>query len=221
MRMKTVLLTLMLCNGIAYGEHSVNDSQAKGLMVPEKLQTIPLLGIELSAELEEENRVELSWINRNEASIVLYQLERSLDGMIYSIVAEKVVGDYAYDNIYEVIDNQPEPGINYYRIKVIDYDGRVEYSNVAVIKNSEFHEVVLFPNPCTEKGFYLTVDDSFDELVTVRVFALRGRLLFKKEWNAKFEKTCFIDTSTGIIKGFYHVIITSEDKRINKRIFVD
>jgi len=48
---------------------------------------------------------------------------------------------------YQSLDREPMKGINIYRLKQIDLDGRFSYSNLVSIVWKERAEIQLFPNP--------------------------------------------------------------------------
>ena len=47
---------------------------------------------------------------------------------------------------YQFVHKKPEPGINYYRLKQVDFDGGFERSKVISI-NMDYDEIVIQPNP--------------------------------------------------------------------------
>jgi hypothetical protein len=48
---------------------------------------------------------------------------------------------------YEFTDILPRKGVNYYRLKQVDYDGTYEYSSVVSIDVSEVASIIIAPNP--------------------------------------------------------------------------
>ncbi len=74
-------------------------------------------------------------------------VEKSADGISFNslgvlpVPSPQLVGKHTY------IDAQPFAGNNYYRLKITDNDGRYQYSNVILLKNSVARLVYLYPNP--------------------------------------------------------------------------
>jgi hypothetical protein len=50
-------------------------------------------------------------------------------------------------NDYAFIDAQPLKAVNYYRLKLLDKDGRFTYSAIINVNNSSSFEVAVYPNP--------------------------------------------------------------------------
>jgi hypothetical protein len=76
-------------------------------------------------------------------------IEHCTDGRLYSEKG-KVQG---HDNTpetkhYTYIHETPSKGINYYRIKQVDYDGQGSYSDVgSVMYEPDSKEISIYPNP--------------------------------------------------------------------------
>ena len=52
---------------------------------------------------------------------------------------------------YTYTHKNPSLGINYYRIKQIDYDGQYSYSNIAsVVYENETRDISIYPNPASD-----------------------------------------------------------------------
>ena len=48
---------------------------------------------------------------------------------------------------YHFTDDKPHTSTNYYRLKIVDKDGSIEYSSIRIIKNDVSFDVTLYPNP--------------------------------------------------------------------------
>lgn len=78
-----------------------------------------------------------------------FEIEHSQDGRMYQMI-EKIEGEgnTTIENDYEYIHENPGQGINYYRVKQVDYDGQYSYSNVASVKHKiEKQKILIHPNP--------------------------------------------------------------------------
>ncbi len=97
----------------------------------------------------------LTWkVNCTNSPRATMTLERGADGRnftsIYSITAEAVRCLQPFDNV----DARPLDGMNYYRLKMTDADGRVTYSSIIALlnRNSGFAIIGIQPNPITKSG---------------------------------------------------------------------
>ncbi len=115
------------------------------------ISTIPLRLLVFTGRLEN-GKTQLLWKTANEANTKLFEVERSFDGVNFSkVVSVQAVG--SGDNSYSGVDDNPQFGNNYYRLKMIDKDGRFTYSQVLLIKVSKDGklEFVMYPNPAKDQ----------------------------------------------------------------------
>ena len=80
---------------------------------------------------------------------VAYIMERSTNGFEWQeIQSQPNREDSDRHTIYEDVDQHPQPGWNYYRIKLCRTDGTALYSNVVMLEHWEdLLDFKLFPNP--------------------------------------------------------------------------
>ena len=89
-----------------------------------------------------------------------FTIERSGDGRSYDAIGEiDGAGDSRSEIKYAFTDEQPLPGINYYRIKQTDFDGRYDFSEVRAVRHSRGNLVVT---PRTTEGRLQVVTDASD-----------------------------------------------------------
>jgi len=79
---------------------------------------------------------QLRWTTAQEMQSASFDVERSFDGIEYNRIGTVAAsGNSSSEKSYSFTDTRPA-AVNYYRLKMIDRDGRSERSNVVVIKNS-------------------------------------------------------------------------------------
>lgn len=89
---------------------------------------------------------QLSWVVASEVNLVAYEVEKSLDGKKFKAIA--TVNATGTEK-YSFTDKELANGINYYRIKATDKEGKTRYSvtkNIAHSSNGKI-EYSVYPNP--------------------------------------------------------------------------
>jgi hypothetical protein len=120
----------------------------------------------------------LSWTSSDEVNTSHFSIERSTDGITYTEVGS-VAATGSGEGQYNFSDITPDPSANYYyRLKMIDLDGRSRYSSIARISGESANlQLSVFPNPATEtitilsdKAQEVSIVNTFGQLIkTVRL----------------------------------------------------
>lgn len=129
-----------------------------------------------SAKLQN-NQTHIIWSVATQINNEKYIIEHSTDGRSFSPIGE-IEGDGTSNEtkLYEYIHTSPFIGINYYRIKQVDYDGKYSYSDKASVRYDGNGETIIYPNPATIE---LTIRTSV--LASLKIMDVYGRVLSKQE----------------------------------------
>ncbi len=104
----------------------------------------------------------LDWSTASEENTMLFSIEKSATGKrAWKTIGEvRAIGFSATFQNYSYEDKEPKP-LNYYRIKTVDFDGYVEYSNVVVLERKDLMGLKFeaYPNPVKDQ---LTLDLAVD-----------------------------------------------------------
>ncbi len=92
------------------------------------------------------NKTELSWQTSTEINTALFEIERSATSE-FTKIGEVAAMNRAGQHSYRMYDKQPLQGSNFYRLKMIDTDGRFTYSTIERIDFNSIEQVRLSPNP--------------------------------------------------------------------------
>jgi hypothetical protein len=91
---------------------------------------------------------------------------------LYTLQAENLMQDYSYT------DTKPDPGINMYRLKVIENNNSFFYSAARELNRDQNYDgFVLYPNPAAQQ---LTVLGKFPLISRLRLFDSFGKLQWDK-----------------------------------------
>ncbi len=106
---------------------------------------LPLQLVSFNGNLQQ-NKVVLNWKTANESGTALFEVERSINGITFVKTGSKKAGENSYSFTDE---NSGQSKELYYRLKMIDTDGRFTYSNVLRLSNNTKAQLTVFPNPAT------------------------------------------------------------------------
>jgi hypothetical protein len=129
-----------------------------------------------------DNKVPLQWNVINETNARNYEVERSTDGNNFIALSSVTSAVVNANNGYTHTDALPVTGNNYYRIKQVNADGSVAYSNIAMVKIADVNGVTITPNPAS--GYVNIYAKS--AIKQIQLLSNDGRLLQAAKPNAGF-----------------------------------
>jgi uncharacterized repeat protein (TIGR03803 family) len=124
----------------------------------------------------------LNWKTVNEINTKNFFVERSNDGIQFSnigIVAAK--GSSIASNIYSFADVQPLKGNNYYRLKMMDMDGRYSYGPVRLLQSANSIAMTVIPNPSIDRKFNISWNGQVESYV---LLSIEGKILRQSKLNS-------------------------------------
>lgn len=166
----------------------------------------------------------LSWETFNEVNVDHFVIERKLnDEVSFEEIAElTAMGDGENFELYKFKDfDQLLPGIYYYRIRSVDYDGSFSYSQIklVLIEPSIKDDIQVFPNP-SPGLFNIEVHGVDGHPVFITLYASDGRKIFEdtKKVNNDTNNVNFLVDITNETTGVYLCKISSKFGSVYKRL---
>ena len=114
------------------------------------LKPLPITGLSLSAK--KLNKISLlNWYTLSESNTSHFEVEKSTNGIGFAAIGNvKSKGNSNTQNNYTFTDEKPAEGLNYYRIKEVDIDGKFEYSQIVKLWFDKAKDALfIYPNPAT------------------------------------------------------------------------
>lgn len=145
--------------------------------------SMSILPITLTYFRGEVNRknIDLYWETASELNNEYFEVEKSRNGREYFVIekikSKSIEGNSSSNLKYTVTDEEPFHGMQYYRLKQIDFDGNFHYSSAISINYSKRSSTFNFyPNPnkgelfiafdyAEEKEALLTIKNALGEIV--------------------------------------------------------
>jgi Secretion system C-terminal sorting domain len=117
----------------------------------------------------------VEWSTASEINNEKFVIEHSNDGKEFYYTGEqKGEGNTNEAKTYSFIHESPSAGMNYYRIKQMDFDGKYTYSNIASVSYKP-QDLRIYPNPVRNEVTITTTNENAIQIVDVH-----GRLVLKK-----------------------------------------
>ena len=166
--------------------------------------------------------IEVNWNTASESNMDSYEVEESSNATTFTKAAT-VAAKNGASNAYNWFDATVNNGDNYYRIKAIEKNGTVKYSNVVKVKiggkNAEF---TVYPNPVKDGIINLQMSNVEKGVYTVKIFNNAGQEVANRRIiNNGGSATETITLDKGIAKGNYKMQITNGSTSVIKSVIVD
>lgn len=126
----------------------------------------------------------LHWSTATERNNAYFDVERSTDGLTFALVGTvDGAGNSQQVTHYDMEDQRPLRGTNYYRLKQVDVDGTFTYSNVVALFNKGPEEESCVVRTLDSDGLY-ALTCAVPEGATLELFSTNGQPLQRKRFAA-------------------------------------
>jgi hypothetical protein len=218
--------TELAMNGSTNYDFSI--TQDSGAWNPQRFKIVfrdlPFAFISIAAS-QQSGDVSLEWKVTNEQNIQRYEVESSINGINFSRIADKNAGGGgSVSNIsYNLLDESPFNGDNYYRIKSISRSGEIKYSDVVKLgyvmgKPS----ITIYPNPVKKGIINLKMTNLPKGEYLARIVNHLGQTIsLQKIQHLRVTAVERIVSKQYMVPGNYHIELLHPDKTVSTLSFIN
>lgn len=164
------------------GTSPTGSSVITGWSVPGDITALPISLGSFRAYWDA-NEVKIDWTTITEINVNYFEIERADASMRnIKVVAQKQATGFSATPIsYTAKDELPLSSLAYYRLKSVDNDGSIQYSNWVAVKNSQKLQVKIYPNPAQD---YVVIegDESLDKAKVV-LLSIEGQIIKETDFS--------------------------------------
>lgn len=188
--------------------------------------TLPVRLIGFSGSIRNSQTL-LSWTTENEVNFDHYDVERSVNGNDFIAVgAKRAQAGNASKLNYSFTDDLSASNNNifYYRLRMVDIDGKYSYSNTIMVRKDQtsVKGLLLSPNPVTGNGAVtIRLSTESKKSVEIRVIDATGKLVLKQQ-NQVSEglNSISINNQGRLQPGIYTVQVMADDEILSSKLSV-
>ena len=163
--------------------------------------------------------VELTWATASESENKGFEIQQSRDGVEWTRIGfQKGNGNSVVTEKYKFYDKNPIIGVNYYRLKQIDFDGNYDYSNtVTAVIDSPTLTMEVSPNP-SNGMVTVRVNNEKKQTVKLTLSDYLGRTIWQRVSNDLTQKG-----ETDLVfncKGIFLLKVQTGDAVVVKRLVI-
>jgi hypothetical protein len=138
---------------------------------------IPVTLIDFKAS-KTTNAISLNWTATRESNFRQYEIERSIDGTSFNKIG--TIAGRNLDSYTTADNNLPNTRNVFYRLKMLDIDGKFTYSKVVAVRLFNASGRLVFPNPSTTE-LTIKLQQSLIENTVVKISDIAGRVMLEKK----------------------------------------
>ncbi len=141
---------------------------------------LPLQLLSFTAQRNNETNL-LKWSTADEINTDHFEIQRSNNGKDFSAIGYiQSLSNGKIKNNYQYTDNRPLKAVNYYRLKMVDKDGKYSYSTIKSINNASSFDVTLYPNPVKSNLILGFVSEKNTDM-QMQIVNAAGKVVFSKK----------------------------------------
>jgi hypothetical protein len=178
--------------------------------------------------------VDIVWITSNEFNNEYFEIERTLNFETVETLHREAGAGFSNREIsYTYTDEKPYSGVSYYRLKQVDFDGSISYSDWQAINiqehdkpqlnenenNSRMKVLGVYPNP-TNAPLHVLIESDSAKAIQYQIFNQTGTLMKNGELNLLNGKTEHILDLSTLADGMYVLILTDKTNRSQHKIII-
>lgn len=185
--------------------------------------TFPVEFVLFEGEISE-NTLKLYWQTASELNNEKFEIEESRDGRIFQKVGEiNGYGTTSEKKDYDFIVERPQAGLNYFRLKQVDFDGGFGYSEIVSLyfNGDAMQYGEFYPNPSNSGILTLDFTPKDGGEIEVSVFDMRGKLMANQVRYISGRRSNMSFDFSNLNNGVYFIKIEDEVNPIFRKLVIE
>ncbi|MES2772612.1 MAG: S8 family serine peptidase [Bacteroidota bacterium] len=183
---------------------------------------LPTEWLSFTAEKLPDTNVLLKWKTTNENDVLQYEVERAVNNSLqanFEKIATVAARNQPGINDYSFTDILPaKQGLYYYRIKRIDRNGQVTYSETRLLLfGKKGFNVLLYPNPVRNK-LEVVLQAEVNTTIGLTLYDATGKLLLHQTSSANGTPQKLQVNMAGFASGIYQLKLTMGDSEETMKV---
>ena len=183
------------------------------------IQVLPVELISFDG-LQKDGKTYLSWATATELNSKSFEIERRYPRTAWEVIGEvEAKGTGSSFSRYEFLDSKSGALRSLYRLRQIDLDGTIHYSQTISVESSfgSQLEFVVYPNPARDR-VYVYTGQPLPEGARVQVLDMTGRVMIEQTPEAGSRELTLPITS--LAKGLHLVRIQADGEAVHRKLVV-
>ncbi|OFY92969.1 MAG: hypothetical protein A2491_04670 [Bacteroidetes bacterium RIFOXYC12_FULL_35_7] len=165
--------------------------------------------------------VDLKWATSTEINNSHFIVQKSSDARNFSDIAiVSGFGNSSSVNQYSETDKYPLLGVNYYRLKQVDYNGELKYSQLVAVEANKDSKVYVSGLSSETNNISFTINSTEELPLSVKISDMTGKIIYSRSLNITEDYTKLTIPTSGFVSGLYCLMIYYHDKQITNKFII-
>jgi predicted esterase len=162
------------------------------------------------------NKNVLSWATTSELNSARFDVQRSIDGVNFTVAGAVTAKGGAVLTTYTFDDNNAIPGLTYYRLSQVDKDGKSTLSKTISINNRKTGLYIeQYPNPAHD-NLTITIQGNTNGVMHIIIADMQGKAIIQQQWQKDQSLLKKVVNVGALQNGVYQMIVTvGQDKQVS------
>jgi hypothetical protein len=202
-------------DNISFDPHNTVMAKATGIINDNTILAMKKLLFQ--AQNINDNKIKLKWSISSDDEVRTVVLEKSLTGSVFNGIFTKVIEEQNNKNISgEYLDGQIASK-QFYRLKIIEDNNEISYSNVETIVSEERLSIEVFPNPATDH-FNISIPANYNTgRINISIRNMSGRTIQEIN-NSRLVNSTISLSSRDWMPGMYIITIINNHNIMEKTL---
>ena len=173
-------------------------------------RALPVRLMSFTGNMLSNGNIKLDWHTASEYNTVAYEIEKSSTGKDFSTLVTIKAANTSAGHDYTYLDTKAFSINNYYRLKIIDLDQSIDYSDM--VKVSKLNSSKIYYDHI-HRNIHFN-GDVFDPTNEIRLISIDGKIIKKLKLIAN------VIPVTDLSSGVYIIKLTISNESVVKKIYV-
>ena len=181
---------------------------------------VPLYFLSITAERKAEHNI-VKWITANEVNVKEHQVQRSNSALGFSTIGKLAARNLHAAQTYNFNDSDNATGTVYYRVKSVDFDGKIKYSKVVSVSYGAGSEIITIRNNPVKGTINLSLTSIQKSSFYYQVISSNGGILQQGNLPYSGNGSMAIPLRFNATTGSYILMMNDGKTRFTQKIIIE
>ena len=162
----------------------------------------------------------LEWKASSNSASVDFIIEHSTDGRNFTTAG--TVAANSYNQTFSFLHISPAAGLNYYRLKMVEFEGNISYSAViSLTAEIKTLDISIRPNYINDGVANLFIQSKKEQQLNASIFDASGKTVLKKVFNVPAGTGNYPINVSHLAKGIYYISFSNEGRLTTQKMIIE